>query len=283
MFKPEEIAFARIEPFVDGVQEATIDGVELERDGLRVLVSKENEAQALKEVEHARKGPIRGSLITFKPGEAGALAIDAIHDLEPGHLYRWAIRMVESRPANVLVGRSVARGSHPAGEPRRSRDDPAFVEAMDVSRRQPFKGESIGVPELLDFYAYQMRYLLLWVSIERFATLRWGFHPPVERVRRFAAGEDAFGTALRAVVDPARHGDLVYRADRPADAPATLALDHPVDAALYYYQVRSNVTHRGKSSHDEKWLVERCLSELHEIFTRVLDETLGERSDGLGR
>ena len=70
----------------------------------------------------------------------------------------------------------------------------------------------------------------------------------------------------------------MYRADRPTDSAERLDPADPLGSIDYYYQVRSNIVHRGKSVHDDLALVRESLSELEAIFKDVLDATLGPRS-----
>jgi hypothetical protein len=154
-----------------------------------------------------------------------------------------------------------------------------FVEAMVLAKPDALRSVDIqrGQPPLIEFFKAQMQYLLLWTPIERFVSLRWGFGGGVEeRLRRFARNEESFRRALLEVVEPDRHGQRVHRADRPGDSPERLDLSDPVKAIGYYYQVRSNVAHRGKSAYQEDTLLRRSLDELWRIFIRVLDEALGE-------
>jgi hypothetical protein len=121
-----------------------------------------------------------------------------------------------------------------------------------------------------------MGYLLLWSAIERYCSLRWGFRGgPVQRVRRLA-DEPLF---VRALEEHAQPGRIVYRADDPGAAARELNPAEPTRAIDFYYQVRSNITHRGKAAHDELWLVESSLSELTAIFRTVLDGTLPPMDD----
>ena len=87
--------------------------------------------------------------------------------------------------------------------------------------------------------------------------------------------EASLAAGLLAIVPSEREGHRVYRADDPARS-ERLVRAEPVKAIRYYYQVRSNVSHRGKSAHQEVSLVETCLRELWGVFSLVLDETLGQ-------
>jgi hypothetical protein len=223
---------------------------------------------------------VHGTLLYFAPADA-IDAYEAIADLEPRNLYRWeewdVAQDAHAVRANVLVGVKPTRG-HPhlvTDDPAtgsRSRDDPAFTDALDVV-------DSVrGAPgtDAEDFFVCQMRYLLLWSSIERFVTLRWGFANEIRPRLKQLAEEPAFQVAL---------GEHISRTDavvfNSADPAQVIRLDpsRPGKAIDFYYQVRSNITHRGKSAYQDIRLVEDSLRELRAIFEHVLNETLGPRSD----
>ncbi len=223
-------------------------------------------------------------MIGFRSGQEEA-AYAAIVELEPRNVYRWEPRDAiasEGVPveANVLVGRSISHGAHRPDGPWQSRRDPVFDEAMALAEPGAIRGRlpSGGPPELRGFFIAQMQYLLLWTAIERFAALRWGFEGgPSKQIKRFAKNDASLARALLTIVPPEREEHVVYRADDPAKSERLVRSD-PVKAIGYYYQVRPNVSHRGKSAHQEVILVETCLRELWRVFSRVLDETLGRLS-----
>jgi hypothetical protein len=265
IFRKGEIAFPVIERFVEAVEAATTRGDLLERDGVHLL-------------DPRGLGSVEGDLIRFAFLDVNA-AFAAIDALEPGRTYRWETCETFSRlgkeNARVLVARSPTRGTHRAAEPYRSRDDPLFAEALDEVEAVLYPGRSIGyATEISDFFRYQMAYLLLWTAIERYCTLRWGFgSDPVQRVKMLAH-EPVFAAALKRHV---RERRTVYRADKPTASPEKLDMNDPLASVGFYYQVRSNIAHRGKSIHEERELVRSSLEQLTLIFREVLDETLGRR------
>lgn len=88
-----------------------------------------------------------------------------------------------------------------------------------------------------------MAYLLLWSSIERYVSLRYHLGDDVMAKISQLAGEPAFAESLRGNVTKTR---TIYRTDRPVDM-EILDPGSPGKSLDYYYQVRSNITHRGKS------------------------------------
>lgn len=123
------------------------------------------------------------------------------------------------------------------------------------------------------FFRLQAAYLLLWSAIERFTALRYGaWRDPMERIK-LLGDERAFADALRAV-SPAER--TVYDSRDP-EARAVLSVDDPRRAVRYYYQVRSNLSHRGKGAIRDGETVRQSLEELLIIFRKLLTATLGNR------
>ena len=232
LFQPGQICFSRLRPFLAGPPRDTeIPGMLKVRDGIPLLML-------------SRSLTVRGSLLDFRPGE-GESAYAQIIDVEPDKHYRWERVDVQGQPANVLVGVSPEAGSYTYGEGSGEKGpwdgwcDPYFIEALEVVK------EIVGASEfrwdLKSLFLAQMAYLLLWSSVERYTTLRFGFHlDPVAR-NNCLAEEGAFKKALgeQVVVKPGHRPREVRRADRPKHK-VLLAPDRPRKAIEYYYQVRSN-------------------------------------------
>jgi hypothetical protein len=252
LFKPGQIAFFQISDFVDHViPSASVQGDLRIRDGLLILNSE-------------GKSNVHGSLITFKQGQANEAYLK-ISQMEPQNLYSWGIKDIDCQKVNILFGRSPNKGSDPCFDQEWDGwNDPLFEEAMEVITEELGDDHSKGLFHSL--FRLQMAYLLLWSSIERFCTLRFGLgSSPVANIKRLA-GEPAFEAALKQEVDCPRK---IFRADKPKD-PEILTPDDPLKSIEYYYQVRCNVTHRGKGSERDLEIVQRSLTELLKIFRRVL-------------
>lgn len=273
LLKPGEIAYPRIQEFVEEpAVEATTQGALWLRDGLLFLTLPGRERSARCPTQKS----IRGSLLRFVPSRAQA-AYDAIADLEPQNLYQWETRDVfterGTEQANMLVGRRPERGGAEewSGSEWRSINDPLFKEALRevewIAREtRPENPEDLGM-----FFRKQMAYLLLWSSIERYVSLRYkiGGDDVMAKIRRLAE-EDAFREALRNVIKDTR---VVHRANDPQDR-VKLDPTNPRRSIEYYYQLRSNMAHRGKAAIRDRQIVGDALEELLDIHKRVLHVTL---------
>jgi hypothetical protein len=261
--RPGEIAYPQIERFVDvgSVRRARVGGRLWLRDGLLLL-------------ESTGDSFIEGFLLRFRPDHAEA-AYKRIDELEPCKLYRWDTGEVSVEgstvKANMLFGRSPQSGSEPWEiDDWHVADDPLINEALQEIESIATEPNPADPTEPRMFFRKQMAYLLLWSSIERYVSLRWGFnHNVTKRVERLAE-EPAFRNALAEVVKEERR---VRRTDDPSRS-NVLDRARPLQSIRYYYQVRSNMVHRGKAAIRDRKIVEGSLHELLHIYKHVLDETL---------
>jgi hypothetical protein len=143
-------------------------------------------------------------------------------------------------------------------------NDPLFTAALDVVE-ETLKSQDFDW-NLKPLFRLQMAYLLLWSSIERYVSLRYHLGDKVAKKVGLLATEPAFGEGFRRYVKGRRE---VYRADRPGER-EVLDQQSPDNAVRYYYQVRSNITHRGKGVVRDYELLKNSLGELLPIFREVL-------------
>ena len=260
IFKPGQLAYRQIEEFVleaDGT--ATVEGTLRERDGLPILKA-------------GGDGQVRGALLTFRPdAERDAYAI--INDLEPECQYRWEKVQVFTAAghgkAAALVGRKPDKGSIPLETDEwDGSNDPLFTSALDVIA-EVLEANRTFAWDLKPLFRLEMAYLLLWSALERFASFSYHLgSEPWQKVKQLAT-EPAFAETLRREVRESRR---LYRADR-AGHDVTLSPTDPAKSVEYYYQVRSNITHRGKGVVRDHEILWNSLSELLAIFRGILDAT----------
>lgn len=268
IFRTDEIAYPQLAPYVKCVDSAQIKAEPWLRDGV-LLLARGDHAYA-------------GHLLIFDSSHREA-AYAAIAALEPDHLYRWDEADVIREDgavarANVLFGKNPHQGGERHFSAWSSRNDPLFNEALEVvEETYENAGRMYASNTFERFFRLQMGYLLLWAAIERYATLRWGFQRDGvwQRVKQLAQ-EPAFISALqRSVTEPR----TVRRADDPSEI-VRLDPGRPGKAVAYYYQVRSNIIHRGKGRITEREHLEKSLPELLAIFKTLLQETLPRAASG---
>lgn len=262
VFKPGELAFLQIRAFVIERIECTIAGELCIRDGLPIISPNPKER-------------VNGALLKFFP-ECKEKAYQAIVNLEPDKQYHWAVAPTTSGSANYLVGRSPNKGSIPAEKEWDGRNDPLFTVALEVVQETLESNRNFEW-DLKPLFRLEMAYLLLWTCIERYASLRYHFKDKAADKVFNIAEESAFQLALQKWAHEPRS---VQRADDPTQK----AVLDPKDAAKsikYYYQIRSNLVHRGKGLPHDHDRLKSSLEELLNIFRDTLDAAFLESSKGL--
>jgi hypothetical protein len=126
------------------------------------------------------------------------------------------------------------------------------------------------------FFQLQASYLLLWSVVERYTALRFGPGKETgERIRQL--NQDAsFRKAV--IAADARPGVVFDSRDQGA---YRLAADGS-GAAEYFYRVRSNLSHRGKSAFKDGQLVYKATTELLAAMRILLKQQL-PTGNGEGR
>lgn len=267
LFKPGQLGFLRLrELVVHSELDCALRGALLERDGLPI-------------VDEEGGDEIRGSLIFFDERKV-VEAYLSIRELEPDKHYRWGVGDVKAnqgiQKANVLFGRRPSKGSSPVKQlDWDGKEDPLFTSALEVVQEigeQNMRLES----DLKPLFRLQMAYLLLWSAIERYVSFRYHLGSDVYAKVKKLAEEEAFVVGLREQVSGRR---TLYRADKPGEE-EVLDVSRPSKSLSYYYQVRSNITHRGKAVERDFDTLRDSLEELHKIFRTVLDAAFREAEGG---
>jgi hypothetical protein len=263
LLKPGELAFSLVEPYVARRSPASAGGRLWIRDGIPLF-------------DPEGGGRVAGWLLWFDQARFGE-AWSAVCGFEPAEQYKWQVCDAQCdvrTSANVLAGRRVRDGSATETvEEWSARRDPAFTEGLAEVRALVEAAAPDGIaaqpdtPELWSrFFRLQAAYLLLWSIVERYTALRFGPGlQPADRVRRL--GEDA---SFRAAVAAAGVTESVVIDSRDPGTRLRLGADG-TGAARYYYRVRSNLSHRGKSTFRDAQLVHKSVTELADAMRILLD------------
>ena len=127
------------------------------------------------------------------------------------------------------------------------------------------------------FFKLQMNYMLLWSAIDRYCKLKYNRGSEHDN-RLELAYEDNFIDALRKIDDTREYrpifstDDLIRR---------SFDVSNPKYCINYYYTLRCNIVHRGKTSIRDLRLLKKATADLLEIFEYILDETFGEKWWGI--
>lgn len=250
LFRPGQLAYFQLRDLASAAPAVVPGGLRV-RDGVPFL-------------DPRAAGSVRGALVTFDSHRAGE-GYARIAALEPKHVYRWDTMPVSAVTANVLLGKAPDAGRPLEWPGWDSWQDPLFREALDLVAETA--NVAHGKRGYRALFERQMAYMLLWSAIERYLTFRYSLGGvPTQKIKKLGA-EPAFATALASVVGKGRR---VARSDDPSQ-PSRLDPDDPAKSVTYYYQVRCNVTHRGKTAPEQDGeILEAALDQLLPIFREVL-------------
>lgn len=263
--KPGLPGFQCLRQFVDSATEDAARGELLVRDGLPLLRVNDRES-------------IGGWLLKWKDRHEDD-AYSVVCAFEPRKHYEWkAVTLQSGQQANVLVIRYSQKGSpQPLPSTRWIlTDDPAFGPGLDEVERilkevEQMPGERGDFEANWQrFFRAQMGYLLLWSILERLSAFCIG--PSLDPMERIKLMPTLPGIA-QAVKNHVKRDSRISDSRDPS---ATYSLDaeDAKKSLLYYYQVRSNLSHRGKGVFQEFDLVRSSLRELLGI-TRDYLKNLG--------
>ena len=257
IFKPGQLAYSKIGSCVKNHYEHEIDYKMLMRDGVPLITAQS-------------KGHHKtlGHLIYFNR-DCTKKAYESISKSAHENLYEWKEIKVGENKANILMGVNPEMGSSPfEGEigDYKGQNDPYFKEAIETVENE-LNDENKHWSNINDFFKLQMSYLLLWTSIERYASLKYNC-PKIWQKWRKLSNEEVFKESLKRHVTDKR---TVYSAEDLREY--TLNPNKPYYSIKYYYTIRCNAAHRGKALHADDHIIRESLKELLAIFNDILDDT----------
>jgi hypothetical protein len=200
---------------------------------------------------------------------------------EPSKLYRWAEAMVEEvgsgreHRANVLMAlepESVARDENVNGWS--SARDPLLIWGLPTVRSLlGVRGPEIPGPRAEEWdretargiFTEQGALLLLSTVAERYAALKFGPSVGPMAKMRLLGRSEVFEEAMQAA-DVEGMGRRVMDGRDPGRSE-----NRPPQS---WYQVRSNLSHRGKAAFSDIKLVRRTVCDFHNVMRRVIAKEL---------
>jgi hypothetical protein len=254
IFKKGQISFFRIKDYIEEIKPIFFKGQLLILDGLPML-----------DISNSYDN-VKGDVLYFKANSHND-AYKNIAALEPDSLYKWSVIETEYGKANALICKYVGKGSvNDYGWD--SWKDPLFSTIFELIDEELCKKRE-GSLEGKDFLRLQMTYMLLWTAIERYVTLRYslGNDGIMEKINHIAQ-EEAF---LKGLSQSFLAHRKIYSTAHSSDK-FVFDINNPRKCIKYYYQVRSNITHRGKASFADEALVRNVLKELAHIFKNMLED-----------
>ena len=253
-FRPGEISYLGIKDFVSSAVAMSIKGDLVLRDG--VTLYKDSKTQN-----------VDGFLISFLPEFAND-AYSFINSLEPAKLFEWREKEFDGTLFNLLYGVKPDKGSDDIREAdwQTVWKDPFFTSAIEVLSEMPNERFEWNLKPL---FKLQMKYMLLWTILERFSFLRYSFGGGPSARNKLLSENIYFKEALSEFVNEER---TVFSSEDP-DNKTRLSMLNPKKSLDYYYQVRCNITHRGKAVTRDHDTVEKSFNELFEITKYILEKT----------
>lgn len=249
LFKEGEIGFERISEFVKFVENAKFpDGALLERDGLPLLVNTKDP-----EASDFFYGGVSGDIIIFEH-EKSEQAYKRISEIEPDSQYIWGVVEIlqmdsgmEPCRANALLAKRPGIGTNPIYSSSWNISDDHFYSDVIAFCRQKASDDSNAITK-------QAALLMAWSALERISAIKYSLKANSER-RIAALGKDqAF---VRALASTERKLGQSHPFRPIQDTRSTrkrsqrvFLFSKPDEAIDYLYQVRNNITHRGKGGYE---------------------------------
>ena len=230
----------------------------LVRDGIPILDTQEKSFYA------------DGDICYFKDTERED-AYGKIIGLEPEKYYTWENQIIDGVKVNLLSGVKAKKGSVVAESSLWDSwtDDALFNTTFEIIEEE-LPNLGINFIDGKKFLKLQMLYLLLWTSIERYLGLRYSFRgaEPTSKIRLLSTNKN-FIDILAKQTENSRYRQI-YSTDKVENA-IRFDSNNAKKSLEYYYQVRCNITHRGKAALGDSALVEQCLRDLCRVYKEFLD------------
>lgn len=259
ILKPGQIAYSKIRDEIEEKIECEINYSMLHRDGVPILTN--NQRDYIK---------TKGYIYYFKDNDR---AYNIICESFSNKLYRWGTIEIDGEEVNVLFGFKPIHGSeHIESDIDREsfdgRRDPLFKEGLELIRENL---ESEHYSWEKGFFKLQMNYMLLWSAIDRFSRLRYNKEKEHEN-RIEMSKEKVFRDALEKYANNEHRS--VFNTEQLFEN--KFDMDNPKHCINYYYTLRCNIVHRGKSSMRDIDMLEQATRELLDIFEYMLDDAFRE-------
>lgn len=265
VFKPGELAFSRIKDFIDEEKTEQFSGVSHPLsmlNGVPFLIRNYN-----------RGYYTQGSLIYFKRENAED-AYRIISQSKSYKMYRWDKLRENGQQMNVLVAnKRYVKIEYPENAYSYDKsNDPMILDVIGTIWENIIP--LLGVPSnVSNFLNLQMNYMLLWAAIDRYGVLRYGKNKQFDNLKCLAQ-EEFFKEAIFKYADVHNENPTVFSNEDYRSF--QLDKNKSLCSMRYYYGIRCNVVHMGKSSMDDYHGLKCALIELLFIYMHVLKQTLDD-------
>ena len=291
IFKPNQIAYYVIKDLVESTENKSIDNYEqFLRDGLSFIIKTK------------KPGSLNGYKINFKSDNAFE-AYFKISNKEPSNLYKWEV--IENMNTLVAIDKKgFDEDFHEDPDSIIGWNDPYFHIGLEVITQQKFdnKNMNYGVNSnwndkglFAEMIFVQMKFLLAYSMLERLAFLMTSFQSGSNQVSTVLADNDFVQAAILKLYDDLSEEAKikkreVYSSERTISSKDKVKMGKVTfnfrdrieqedfkKIIIFYYQLRNNITHRGKSVGRISDDLKIYLSELTSIIKYTLK--LGQNSN----
>jgi len=274
-FKPDEPAFYKIQDFVQTYEKFYPLGYMVVSDGLPMV-----------DLYFDPVSIVRGFLLNFKKHKTEERAYEIISDYYPATSHTWETKTLNPSGVqfNIVVrqkpdDRNEYIEFYPPIENWSAKDDPLFSKAIRVIAantkkfaKHPFDRDESGMFDWEGYYQLHMKYLLLWIVLERFMSLKIGFfvehspHGTMNIRQRFAAEYSPFSELCSKFIDER----LKIAAFSNPDKYNLLREDDCFHSIEFFHQLRTNLIHRGKSAQTDGERLRKSFLFLYKIVKEML-------------
>jgi hypothetical protein len=281
IFKPNQIGYHVIKDLVKSFEDKSIDNYEqFLRDGLSFIIKTKE------------PGSLNGYKINFKSDNA-LEAYFEISNKEPNNLYKWEV--IENMNALVAKDKD-GIDKHFQGDIDEiiGWNDPYFHIGLEVITQQKFDNKNMNYEvnskwDVRDFFAemifIQMKFLLAYSMLERLAFLMTSFQSGSNQVSTVLADNSFVQAAILKLYDELHvkvqcEQREVYSTERKSTSKGEKVIFSFKESIeqkdfkkiiKFYYQLRNNITHRGKSVGRISDDLKIYLSELTSIIKYTLE------------
>jgi hypothetical protein len=255
IFRPGEIPFLSIKQYIDKIVKTTTNGSLVLRDGLVLL-------------ENSSDGEVEGYLLHFK-NNMFEEAYKKINDLEPLDYYKWQTN--ETGTFNFLIGIKLNKGVSDFHN-NTTWNDPFIEDGVSYLENLNLLENQESQLEFFNLFSFQMKYLFLWSIIERFCFFRYGFGKRPNQSVSSLANDLHFQEAIN-IYKP-KPGRIIYSS---RDINKIEIIENKYNTYVdYYYQIRSNIIHRGKAIEKDYKILKDAYEEMLKIYSHILIKTREE-------
>ena len=303
-YKPHQLAYPQIESFVKGMpKKAKVNASLKQVNGIPVLIKSnvqhsyvegylihfKNSAQreGYEKVGYSRNKGIYEWEVMNVDGQRANVLISSKPDTfesrghwnydfnERKHIkelnirlesYDWRRDPIFEKPMDyIYLANPLKYREHPR--------EPLFEEPIapiDLENNHPKPRRHLNY-EYIKFFETQMLYMLLWTSIDRFLTFRYGETKKNNVI--FLSEEESFKIALKKYVE---EDERVFHNRKTVYSVRDLREyelnpNKPTCSAMFYYTIRNNVVHSGKVLMMEERMLSKALEQLTRIFNDVVE------------